>query len=254
MKKEFIIYLVVTLIILCVSFVKSDFDTTSFSWKDDPVSLIIDKDIDGYKLREFDVSIGAKKHRVTFAPSVEQAGKTFYLYIDNVKVKEAFIPTDFDYFEKNSDYILDVKDFYFIKGADFKTYLGIHFVNMLIIFNEDGKVLNHKPFLEELDYFNYTVDVSCQDDCERLDLKSEKKEDIKKNYFYKTDKDFVSTKIENNKIYSFILSPDINEEPIIYDYYPTWMYLYENEYVISEDEIYYKPLNKYKVYLYSEDF
>ncbi len=255
-KKELMTYLIAMIFIVMLGFVVYEKSENSYSFTGDinSINLVNEKIIDGYKSVEYDVVINNKNHKVRLTPQVNDNEKLFTLSFDGNEVKENITSEEFDYFKNKDDYSLSTKDFYFIKGADSKTYLGIRFVNMLMIFNEDGKVLTHKPFDEELNYFNYEFeDNNNYFRGKVMSFDDENQNDIKSKYFYKDSRftindGYVTTKVENNKIYSFVVAPNLDY--VIYDYYPNYVYLYENEYVINNDEIYFKQVSKYKVYIH----
>lgn len=88
---------------------------------------------------------------------------------------------------------LKKENFHFISGVnDGKIYLGVEFGNKLTIFNSDGEVLKHKPFEEELDYFDSNIGNGWLIDKDGKEIKNE--------YFYKFDGDYSSVCIKKNKI------------------------------------------------------
>lgn len=192
---------------------------------------------------------------------------TLTLYFDDTEVKTITSrtryfyyytserPTDlnlkaFDFSNLYEMHDLDEEDIYFIQGIDEKTYLGISFGQYLLIVNSNGKILKHKPFEKELGFFSHIVNLD-----EEYNPSSEYKsrfvdengDDIVTEYFYENSAMTMnnkrsSTKVEGNKIYSFIIAPDY------FGFADTYLYLYENEYIINNDEILYRNLNKYKIY------
>lgn len=146
-------------------------------------------------------------------------------------------------------------NFHFIKGIDDRTYLGIRFGLMLTIINAQGKILKHKPFSRELDYFNYVANypsLGISDDKKIKLVDDGGNSVIEQEFFFDENfKEFdnrVSVKVDSDKFYSFILAPDSKET--VYSYWdvksPIKMYL--NEYVISNDEIYYKKVKTFNIY------
>lgn len=174
--------------------------------------------------------------------SVYIDGKVIYEYVNNYLESLDFdnIPEFYDIKEDN---------FIFIKGMDNKTYLGIRAWDRLIVINSSGQILKHKPYSYEIDYFDYFINDSYRNIGNITLYDAETGEKVVEKYLYPSDlyeeNDYVSLKIEDNKIYGFILQGDF------YGILP--IYLYENEYVIYNDEIYYKELNKHKVLTRSPD-
>lgn len=204
-------------------------------------------------VKTYEVSIENQIHTITYEGLSDNYKTAMILKLDGEELRSGEINEALNFQDLKEDYInFNEKNFYFLIGKDNRTYLAIRFGSLLTVLNSNGKKLEHKPFEETRDSFdylsNYSYDIS---ENSKITLYTKNDEDAIKKYFYKNDiftpnDGYVSLKLEDNKIYNFMFAPDLKEN-IVSPYNNIQAYLYENEYVIYNDEIYYKTLNKYEV-------
>ena len=180
----------------------------------------------------------------------EEAKATLSFDGEQIRSFNTDLPLDFT----NLDDVIpfDESNFYFIQGYDNKVYLGVRFYTALTIFNSEGKTLTHKPFDEEINYLSYAVNVEdSYIDFERQ-FYAENNNSIVEEYFYPGESipynnGYASLKIEDNKIYGFIISAPQHSYSLL-GAVDGPIYLYENEYILYNDEILYKNINTYNIY------
>lgn len=277
MKKK--IVLIISLFVLVISVTSisfyASFKTSNSATNDTEIKLSGKKTSTNNYFKEYEVTYNNKKHIVKMNVTKKELKEEnkidynfdFTLYFDNRELKSvSYTNKGLDI--KNLDPLYDLTEdnFYFIKGLDDKYYLAIRFDYMLIVLDDYGTLLKHKPFETELDHFTFVSNNSMNLDGSYLSMEhymeflADSGESITTKYYYKSDKfinngnaliekleGHVSTKIENDKIYSFIIGPSVDSM-----FSDRTAYLYENEYVIYNSEIYYKMLKKYKVSYYPD--
>lgn len=180
----------------------------------------------------------------------EEAKVTLTFDGEQVRNFSTNLPLDFT----NLDDIIpfDESNFYFIQGYDNKVYLAVRFYTTLTIFNSDGKTLTHKPFDEEINYLSYAINVEDSFIDIEQQFYAENNNSIVEEYFYPSEpfpynNGYASLKIEDNKIYGFIISAPQHSYSFLYKVEEP-IYLYENEYILYNDEILYKNINTYNIY------
>lgn len=268
-KIYFITLTLVLLLVVCIalySYIETSYSASLF--KDSYVKSLSTKSNKEYYEKEFEVSINNKKHTVKFIGEQREEKKytvTNYilackLLFDERLIKDvSYVNHGIQLANLDEIYGLSERDFSFVKGVEGKDYLTIRFGLLLFVLNDNGKQLVHKPFTEELNYFSYVINYDSHylDKDYKISFKDEAGNDMVSKYFYKDElfsnvsnkltqlnDGYVSTKVVNDKIYSFVIAPDLSSG--FYD--DRNIYLYENEYVIYNDELYYKQLHKYEIH------
>lgn len=234
----------------------------SFALENNMQVIVKEEKIDyDHIIQSFDVIVDNKKNNVLL--EIKDFNSPLSYGQINVELKlndKSIIKEENLGWGTSIDYVYDEfklskENFKFIKGYDGEIYWAVKIRTRLMVFNLNGDLLKHKPFDQELNYFSYAINFNdnfgnIMDS--RCDLLLENGKDAVKEYFYKdsnaiNNNGYSSLKVQDDKILSFILAPSLNSH-IVSSEDDMYFYLYENEYIIYKNEIYYKNLNKYKVH------